>query len=57
MKRLLVVGSAFVALLISPVLSASTADARKKDNASMGFCKSGKKVSDMQKCKENGGKK
>ena len=57
MKRLLMVGSALVALLVLPVLSASTADARKKDNPNMGFCKSGKKVNDMKKCKENGGKK
>ncbi|HEY5068560.1 MAG TPA: hypothetical protein VII37_02200 [Candidatus Acidoferrum sp.] len=30
--------------------------ARPKDNPNYGFCKSGKQVTDIKKCKENGGK-
>ncbi len=30
--------------------------ARAKDNPNYGFCKSGKRVNDIKKCKENGGK-
>jgi len=56
MNRLLVVGGALAALLISPII-ASTADARTKDKPNMGYCKSGAKVADTKNCKENGGKK
>jgi hypothetical protein len=57
MNRLLVVGGAFVALVISPIIDASTANARTKDKPNMGYCKSGAKVADTKNCKENGGKK
>jgi len=30
--------------------------ARARDNPNYGFCKSGKRVTNIQKCKENGGK-
>jgi hypothetical protein len=29
---------------------------RKRDNPNYGFCKSGKQVSDVKQCKENGGR-
>lgn len=41
-----------VAFVAAPV----AASARMKDKPNSGFCKSGKHVSDMAKCKENGGK-
>jgi hypothetical protein len=53
MRQLMLVGSAVVALAVVPFF-ASTADARMKDNASFGYCKSGK-VADTKNCKENGG--
>ncbi|MGC1881635.1 MAG: hypothetical protein WA703_10595, partial [Pseudolabrys sp.] len=54
MRQLMLVGSAVVALAVVPFF-ASTADARMKDNASFGYCKSGTKVADTKNCKENGG--
>ena len=56
MRHFVLVGSALLALVVTPVLNTS-ADARKRDKPNMGFCKSGKKVNDMKNCKENGGKK
>ena len=49
---LLIAGFAVLALVAAPTV----VSARKKDNANYGFCKSGKKVTDTKKCKENGGK-
>jgi hypothetical protein len=57
MKQIVLAGSAVLALLVIPVLTASTADARRKDHPDYGFCQSGAKVKDIKKCKENGGKK
>jgi hypothetical protein len=56
MRRIAICGGALLALFVLPILSATTADARKKDHMNMGYCKNGKKVSDLSKCKENGGK-
>jgi|SoiMetStandDraft_5_1073268.scaffolds.fasta_scaffold103342_1 hypothetical protein len=57
MRQLVLVGSAIMALIITPISIASTADARAKDKANMGYCKSGARVGDMKDCKENGGSK
>jgi hypothetical protein len=46
-----------VTALAVAMLVATPADARKKDHANSGYCKSGVQVKDMAKCKENGGKK
>jgi hypothetical protein len=54
MKNLMLIGSAIVALVLIPIFG-SAANARPKDNANFGYCKSGAKVSDMKSCKENGG--
>ena len=47
----------FLAALAVAMLVVTPADARKKDHANSGYCKSGVHVNDMTKCKENGGKK
>ncbi|HUL86552.1 MAG TPA: hypothetical protein VLU23_00005 [Pseudolabrys sp.] len=39
------------------VAAPTVVSARMKDKASFGYCKSGTKVGDMAKCKENGGTK
>jgi hypothetical protein len=57
MKKLLLAGAAIVALVVAPLLTASTVNARSKDKPNYGFCKSGAKVNDIKSCKENGGKK
>ena len=44
---------AVLALVAAPTV----ASARMKDKANFGYCKSGAKVGDMAKCKENGGTK
>ena len=44
-----------VAALAIIAITASSADARDRDNPNYGFCKSGKKVTDTKQCKENGG--
>jgi hypothetical protein len=44
---------AVLALVAAPIV----ASARMKDKANHGYCKSGAKVGDMAKCKENGGTK
>ena len=44
-----------VAALALIAITASSADARDRDNPNYGFCKSGKKVTDVKQCKENGG--
>ena len=50
---LLVAGLAVFALALVP----TAVSAKKKDNPNYGVCKSGKKVTDTKKCKENGGKR
>jgi hypothetical protein len=48
----------FLSLLATLVVAAfvtESADARIKDKPNSGYCKSGKHVGDMAKCKENGG--
>jgi hypothetical protein len=44
-----------VAALAVASFVVSSADARIKDKPNSGYCKSGKHVADMSKCKENGG--
>jgi hypothetical protein len=46
-----------LAALAVAMLITSPADARKKDKANSGYCKSGAHVGNMGKCKENGGAK
>ena len=46
-----------LAALAVAMLITTPADARKKDKANSGYCKSGTQVGDMAKCKENGGAK
>ena len=46
-----------LAALAVAMLVTTPADARKKDKANSGYCKSGTQVGDMAKCKENGGAK
>jgi hypothetical protein len=46
----LVLGAAFLAM---PVPASAVG---KRGNPNSGFCKSGKHVPDIKKCKENGGK-
>jgi hypothetical protein len=41
------------ALIVTPTV----VSARDKDRPNYGFCKSGKKVTDIKNCKENGGNK
>ena len=53
MRQLVLLASA----VLAPVLAASTAEARGKDNPNYGYCKSGARVKDMKNCKENGGAK
>ena len=36
-------------------ITASSANARDRDNPGFGFCKSGQKVTDVKQCKEHGG--
>jgi hypothetical protein len=57
MRKLILIGGAIVALVVSPLLAASTVNAqsRKNTGANFGYCKSGAKVRDMKDCKENGG--
>jgi hypothetical protein len=50
---LLIAGFTVLALVVAP----TAVSAKKKDHPNYGFCKSGKKVTDTKKCKENGGKK
>ncbi len=49
----------FLACLIAVAFIAAplAASARSKDKPNYGFCKSGAKVNDTKKCKENGGMK
>ena len=49
----------FLAVLavLGLVVAPTVASARKRDHPDYGFCKSGAKVKDIKKCKENGGKK
>jgi hypothetical protein len=51
--------NAFLAFLtaISFAAAPSVATARAKDHIDYGFCKSGKQVSHIKNCKENGGTK
>jgi hypothetical protein len=55
--RLLRVLSGLLISLTATSFVTTQADARKKDHANSGYCKSGVQVKDMAKCKENGGKK
>jgi hypothetical protein len=48
-------GISLLAALALIAITASSADARDRDNPNYGFCKSGKKVTDTKQCKENGG--
>ena len=48
----------FASLLVAlaaAVLVATPADTRTKDKPNSGYCKSGKHVGDIARCKENGG--
>ncbi len=51
--RLLLATLMGATLIVMPI----TASARKKDFPNSGFCKSGKHVKNLKKCKEYGGKK
>ena len=58
MKKFILILSAIAALVITPIFAASTANAQSRNKnvgANSGYCKSGARVSDMAKCKENGG--
>jgi hypothetical protein len=44
-----------VAALAIIAITASSANARDRDNPNYGFCKSGAKVTDVKQCKEHGG--
>src|SRR5262245_54357449 len=47
-KQFVLVGSAVLPLIATPILTASIADARTKDKPNMEFCKSGAKVGNIK---------
>jgi hypothetical protein len=57
MKKLILIGTAIAALVVTPIFAASIGNAQNRKNVgtNSGYCKSGAKVSDMKQCKENGG--
>ena len=60
MKKMILIVSAIAALVVTPIFAASIGNAQSRNKnvgANSGYCKSGERVTDMAKCKENGGNK
>lgn len=56
MKKAISIAIAFAFIFAPLLMMASPATARQNDHANGGVCKSGKRVSNMKNCRENGGK-